>query len=78
MKSKKKVVIERNWALVVVASILISIGLALLVLAIINIATFGWWSLALGVGALTTIAAAVMSILKNDPVWILLDLIIPG
>jgi len=78
MKSKKKVVIERNWALVVVASILISIGLALLVLAILNIATFGWWSLALGLGALTTIAAAVMSIVKNDPVWILLDLIIPG
>jgi len=78
MKSKKKVVIERNWALVVVASILISIGLALLVLAILNIATFGWWSLALGLGALTTIAAAVMSIVKNDPVWILLDLIIPS
>jgi len=78
MKSKKKVVIERNWALVVVASILISIGLALLVLAILNIATFGCWSLALGLGALTTIAAAVMSIVKNDPVWILLDLIIPS
>ena len=77
MKSNKEV-IERNWALVVVASILIIIGLALLVLAIINVGTFGWWSLALILGALTTIAAAVMSIVKNDPVWILLDLIIPG
>jgi len=77
MKSNKEV-IERNWALVVVASILIIIGLALLVLAIINVGTFGWWSLALILAALTTIAAAVMSIVKNDPVWILLDLIIPG
>jgi len=77
MKSKIEVV-ERNWALVAVASILILISLAILVLAILNVAIFGWWSLALGLGALTTIAAAVMSIVKNDPVWILLDLIIPG
>ena len=77
MKSKIEVV-ERNWALVAVASILMIISLVILVLAILNIATFGWWSLALGLGALTTIAAAVMSIVKNDPVWILLDLIIPG
>ena len=77
MKSKIEVV-ERNWALVAVALILMIISLVILVLAILNIATFGWWSLALGLGALTTIAAAVMSIVKNDPVWILLDLIIPG
>jgi len=32
----------------------------------------------MGLGGLMTIAAAVLSIVKNDPSWILLDLIIPG
>lgn len=75
---KKASATERNWALVFIASILIVLGSALILLAVINISNFGWWSLVIGVGGLTTVAAAIMSIIKNDPSWILLDLIIPG
>ncbi len=53
-------------------------GLALVVLAIANIANFGWWSLFIGLSGATTIGAAVTSIVRNDPSWILLDLILPG
>ena len=69
---------ERNWALVLIASILIILGSAIVLLAVTNIATFGWWSLLIGLGGLTTITAAIMFIITNDPTWILLDLILPG
>lgn len=54
------------------------LGVVLVAVAVMNVTTFGWWSLLIGLSGLTTIAAAVMSIIKNDPSWILLDLIIPG
>ncbi|MGB4768749.1 MAG: hypothetical protein WBP22_05860 [Candidatus Saccharimonas sp.] len=78
MRTKKKVPEARNWALVFICAILIVLGGALAVLAVINIALFGWWSLLVGAGGVTTVAAAIMSIIKNDPSWILLDLILPG
>jgi hypothetical protein len=69
---------ERNWFLVLIASTMIVLGGVVTVLAIANISTFGWWSLLIGLGGLTSVVAATMSIIKNDPSWILLDLIIPG
>lgn len=78
MNSKKTATQDRNWFLVFIASILLILGLALIVLSLVNIISFGWWSVLIGLGGLTTVAAAVMSILKNDPSWILLDLILPG
>ena len=78
MKNKKTTAKERNWVLALVSSVLILLGSALVVLAIMNIALFGWWSLLLGVSGLMTIGAAIMSIIKNDPSWILLDLLLPG
>lgn len=78
MKTRKTRLKERNWALVFVASALILIGLIVVVLAAMHAIDFGWWSLLLGLSGLTTIATAAMSIVKNDPSWILLDLIIPG
>lgn len=75
---KKTTAKERNWFLVFIASVLIIIGCAIVFLAVTNIATFGWWSLLIGLGGLTTITAAIMSIITNDPTWILLDLILPG
>lgn len=69
---------DRNWVLIFVASILIILGIALVVLAVANITAFGWWSLILGASGVSTIAAAAMSIITNNPSWILLDLIIPG
>lgn len=68
----------RNWSLVSICIILIVLGRALVVLAVMNIALFGWWSLLIGASGATTVAAAIMSIVKNDPSWILLDLILPG
>lgn len=78
MKNKKVTTKPRNWFLVFIASILIVLGAALVALSIVNVASFGGWSVLMGLGGLMTIAAAVLSIVKNDPSWILLDLIIPG
>ena len=78
MKKAKGATNKRNWFLVFVAALLIVFGLALVWIAAITIASFGWWSLLIGLSGLTSIAAAVMSVIKNDPSWILLDLIIPG
>lgn len=76
--NKKVPTQQRNWFLVFIASLLMLLGLALVMLAATNVAEFGWWSLLIGLSGITTIGAAIMSIIKNDPSWILLDLIIPG
>lgn len=76
-RNKRKTSTERNWLLVIVATILIVIGLALLVLAICNIHTFGWGSLTVGLTGVGTAGAACIAIIENDPTWILLDLILP-
>lgn len=78
MKRKKVATRERDWFLVFIASILLILGLSLVALSLANVSLFGWWSLVIGLGGLTTVAAAIMSIVKNDPSWILLDLILPG
>ncbi len=78
MKNKKAVAEQRNWGLVFVSSILILIGVVLILLAVMYSKEFGWWSLLLGASGLSTIGAATMSIIKNDPTWILLNLIIPS
>jgi len=68
---------ERNWALVIFSSLLILIGLVLTVLAIVYSSELGWWALLVGLTGLSTIGASVMSIVKNDPSWVLLNLILP-
>ena len=75
---KNKVRTQRNWAIVVIASLLIVIGGVVFLLAVTNIGVLGWWSLLMGFSGLTTIAASIMSIVKNDASWILLDLLLPG
>ncbi|MGV9001507.1 MAG: hypothetical protein ACOH18_00935 [Candidatus Saccharimonadaceae bacterium] len=78
MRKNTKVVEKRNWLLVFISIILILIGGALVVLAVANIGLFGWWSIPVGVGGLITITAAILSIVKNDPSFILLDLLLQG
>ena len=78
MRTKKKVTEARNWGLVLICAILIVLGGAIVVLAVVNIALFGWWSLLIGAVGATTVAAAIMSIIENDPIWIMLDLILPS
>ncbi len=77
MKNRKKTQ-ERNWFLVFIALILLILGLALIILAMSNINSFGWMSLVIGISGLTIVSAATASIVTNDPSWIMLDLFIPG
>ena len=77
MKKKHVVAKVRRWGLVFISSIIIVLGLTLVVLAVTNIVSFEWWSLLIGLIGLIAIGSAIMSIIKNDPAWILIDLIIP-
>ena len=76
MKQKKKATAQqRSWGLILISSLIIISGLTLVALSVIYIGTFGWWSLLIGVSGLSSICLATMSIVKNDPSWILLDII---
>jgi hypothetical protein len=78
IKKKKEQKPPRNWALVVIASIMIVINLALLVIAVAYWSNLGWWAPALIVGAIASLFLSVEAIRKNDPAWLMLDLILPG
>ena len=76
MRQKKKTTAQhRSWGLIIISSMIIIGGLTLVTLSIVYIGTFGWWSLLIGVSGLSSIFMATMSIIKNDPSWILLDII---
>ena len=76
MRQKKKTTAQhRSWGLIIISSMIIIGGLTLVTLSIVYIGTFGWWSLLIGVNGLISIFMATMSIVKNDPSWILIDLI---
>ena len=76
MRQKNKTTAQhRSWGLIVISSLIIIGGLTLVTLSIVYIGTFGWWSLLIGVNGLISIFMATMSIVKNDPSWILIDLI---
>jgi hypothetical protein len=66
-----------SWVLVSVALVYMGIGLALIVVSVMYIRGVGW----LGVGGvlvgLSAVGASTMAIVKNDPSWILLDLLFP-
>ena len=76
MRQKKKTTAQhRSWGLIIISSLIIIGGLTLVTLSIVYIGTFGWWSLLIGVNGLISIFMATMSIVKNDPSWILIDII---
>ena len=76
MRQKKKTTAQhRSWGLIIISSLIIIGGLTLATLSIVYIGTFDWWSLLIGVSGLISIFMATMSIVKNDPSWILLDII---
>lgn len=77
MKKDKLIHKSRNWALVFISLILILLGLVLAVVSIAYMNVFGWSSILIGITGIATVGAAVMAIIKNDPSWILLDLIFP-
>ena len=69
---------ERNWLLVVVASVVILCDTALLVVAAINTSTLGWWALGIAVGAILSLYLSIVAIKTNNPAWLLLDFILPN
>lgn len=69
---------ERNWLLVTIASIVILLDIVLLVIAATNMSTLGWWSLAITIGAISSLYLSVVAIKTNNPAWLLLDLILPN
>lgn len=78
MYMKKKEKHGRNWALVVVASIVITLNTGLLIAVSLSTATLGWWALVIVIGAISSIWLSVTAIKKNDPTWLLLDMILPN
>ena len=68
----------RNWALVLIASIVIILNLVMIVLGFAYMSTLGWWSPILIIGGLSSMALAATAIKQNDPAWLLLDLILPS
>ena len=76
MRQKKKTTAQhRSWGLIIISSLIIIGGLTLVTLSIVYVGTFGWWSLLIGVSGLSSICLATMSIVNNDPSWILIDII---
>jgi hypothetical protein len=69
---------ERNWPLVVIASIVIIFNIGLFVVAVMNVSAFGWWSLAILAGAALSIWLSALAIKRNEPAWLLLDFILPN
>lgn len=68
----------RNWLLVVVALVVILMNLVILFLSVDNVESFGWFSWIAGLAAITSIGMSITAIVRNDPSWLLLDLIWPG
>jgi hypothetical protein len=67
----------RNLALITIASVLITIGLAIVYVGFTNIDALGWWTVLTVLSGLVITGAAVTSIVRNDPSWILLELLLP-
>lgn len=79
MKNKKKVHKPvRNWALVVIASSYILVNIILIVIAVLFWSDLGWWAPIITVGAVVSIYFSIEAIRKNEPAWLLLDLILPN
>ena len=74
---KKVQTVQRNWALVIIASMMIILNVVLLAAVVFYWSAFGWWSLIAVVGAVASIYLSVEAIRTNDPTWLLLDLILP-
>ena len=76
IKKKKQ---NRNWVLFIIASIVIVLNFVVMYVAIVYGNVIGWWAAgALIVASISSIWLSSMAILKNDPSWLMLDLILPG
>ena len=65
-------------AALVLAIVLIIFGVTLIVLGILGISGFGWYSLLLILAGLITAGLAIMAIATGKSAWLLVDLLLPG
>jgi hypothetical protein len=77
MKNTNESIKPRNPALIIIASVLILFGLAIVFVGLTNMEALGWWTILTVLSGLITTGAAVTSIVRNDPSWILLELLLP-
>ena len=68
----------RNWILVLIASLVIALSLLAVIVCAINIANLAWLGWLLIVGGISSIVLSTMAIIKNDPAWLLINLILPN
>lgn len=77
-KKRPDTQIPPKWLVRVVGIVLLVLALALICIATINFAVIGWPAILMIIGGLTTSGFAAAAIRTGDPVWILLDLILPN
>lgn len=69
---------KRSVALILVGSIVIVAGVILLVLAVLYARQLGIWGTLLAVlTGFSSVVLALTAIIKNEPAWLLIDLITP-
>lgn len=74
-QSKKR---DRNWILVSLAGALILLDLLIIGTILFNGPSIRWWEYGLILGALSSMYLACKAIKTNNPVWLLLDLVLPN
>jgi hypothetical protein len=77
-KADHRLINGRNWPLTIISIILIGLDVTIIILVCTNIHYFGPWGLVVGIGAVSSIFFCYKAIRTNDPVWLLLDLILPS
>lgn len=65
-------------ALIVMATILLVLDAALIILGVVYMASFGWFSAVLILAGVSSGYLAIMSLITGKPEWLLLDLILPN
>lgn len=69
---------SRNPVVMIVASLILLSGLTLVIVGILSLSTFGWFSWLLIFGGLSSVGLATMTLVTGKAEWILIDLILPG
>lgn len=67
-----------SLALVLMASIMLLLDAALIILGVAYMASFGWFSAVLILAGVSSGYLAIMSLITGKPEWLLLDLILPN
>lgn len=66
---------KRSSMLIIASSIVFCLGLALVMVAVLNVQQLGWLALGAGLAGLTIMSLAVAAVIANKPEWLMLDFI---